>query len=134
MLECICIFKNSDLVLCLLYTDSLDQNFQRLAKNFCKCSEKYGYGPKNFGASIIRMVVRIVGMGRMSHICNTKCSRLQSCSRKYLSLENLLRGSLRQYPNCTQEKNSQKLSRAPVEGVRCEATRVQFCSSSYLPS
>ena len=25
---------------------------------------------------IIRTVVRIVGMGRMSHICNTKCSRL----------------------------------------------------------
>ena len=29
---------------------------------------------------IIRTVVRIVGMGRMSHICNTKCSRLYSCS------------------------------------------------------
>ena len=26
--------------------------------------------------TIIRTVVRIVGMGRMSHICNTKCSRL----------------------------------------------------------
>ena len=26
--------------------------------------------------NIIRTVVRIVGMGRMSHICNTKCSRL----------------------------------------------------------
>ena len=25
---------------------------------------------------IISTVVRIVGMGRMSHICNTKCSRL----------------------------------------------------------
>ena len=25
---------------------------------------------------IIRTVVRIVGMDRMSHICNTKCSRL----------------------------------------------------------
>ena len=46
---------------------------------------------------------------------------------------NLLRGSLRQYSNCIQEKNSQRLSRAPVEGVRREATRVQFCSS-YLPS
>ena len=28
------------------------------------------------GRHIIRTVVRIVGMGRMSHICNTKCSRL----------------------------------------------------------
>ena len=90
MLVCICIFKNSGLVLCLLYTDSLDQNFQRLTKIFCKCSEKYGHEPINFGASIIRTVVRIVGMGRMSHICNTKCSRLQSCSRKYLSLETCL--------------------------------------------
>ena len=41
---------------------------------------------------------------------------------------NLLKGSLRQYSNCIQEKNSLKLSRAPVEGVRREATRVQFCS------
>ena len=32
--------------------DSLDQNFQRETKIFCKCSEKYGHGPKNFGASI----------------------------------------------------------------------------------
>ena len=30
----------------------------------------------NCVAYIIRTVVRIVGMGRMSHICNTKCSRL----------------------------------------------------------
>ena len=38
---------------------------------------------------IIRTVVRIVGMDRMSHniICNTKCSR---CSRKYLSLQTCL--------------------------------------------
>ena len=28
------------------------------------------------GKFIIRTVVRIVGMGRMFHICNTKCSRL----------------------------------------------------------
>ena len=28
------------------------------------------------GQGIICTVVRIVGMGRMSHICNTKCSRL----------------------------------------------------------
>ena len=34
-----------------------------------------------------------------------------------LKLSNLLRGSLRQYSNCIQEKNSQKHSRAPVEGV-----------------
>ena len=32
--------------------DSLDQNFQRRTKIFGKCSEKYGHGPKNFGASI----------------------------------------------------------------------------------
>ena len=32
--------------------DRLDQNFQRWTKNFCKCSEKYGHGPKNFGVSI----------------------------------------------------------------------------------
>ena len=34
---------------CLLFMDSLDQNFQRETKLFCKCSEKYGYGPKCFG-------------------------------------------------------------------------------------
>ena len=28
------------------------------------------------GEILIRTVVRIVGMGRTSHICNTKCSRL----------------------------------------------------------
>ena len=32
--------------------DSLEQNFQRWTKIFGKCSEKYGHGPKNFGASI----------------------------------------------------------------------------------
>ena len=50
---------------------------------------------------------------------------------------NFLRGCLRQYSNCIQEKNSQKRSRAPVEGVRHEATRVQFCSSLlpyFLPN
>ena len=70
--------------------NSLDQNFQKWTKIFCKCSEKYGHGPKNFGASIIRTVVRIVGMSRMSHICNTKCSRLKSSSKKYLSLQTCL--------------------------------------------
>ena len=52
MLVCICIFMNSDLVFCLLFMDSLDQNFQRETKLFCKCSEKYGSGPKSFGARI----------------------------------------------------------------------------------
>ena len=33
-------------------------------------------GPDHRITYIIRTVVRIVGMGRMSHICNTKCSRL----------------------------------------------------------
>ena len=33
-------------------------------------------GALMYGFTIIRTVVRIVGMGRMSHICNTKCSRL----------------------------------------------------------
>ena len=36
----------------ILYVDSLDQNVQRWTKIFCKCSEKYGHGPKRFGASI----------------------------------------------------------------------------------
>ena len=31
---------------------------------------------------IIRTVVRIVGMYRMSHVYNTKCSRLQTVSKK----------------------------------------------------
>ena len=39
---------------------------------------------------IIRTVVRIVGMFRMSHICNTKCSRLYSCSKTYVSLQTCL--------------------------------------------
>ena len=30
----------------------------------------------SYPGGIIRTVVRIVGMGRMSHVCNTKCSRL----------------------------------------------------------
>ena len=81
---------------------------------------------------IIRTVVRIVGMGRMSHICNTKIN-VHAYKVAIIIISkpsNLLRGCLRQYSNCIQEKNSQKRSRAPVEGVRREATRVQFCSSS----
>ena len=32
--------------------ESLDQNFQRESKIFCKCSEIYSSGPKRFGARI----------------------------------------------------------------------------------
>ena len=32
--------------------DSLEQNFPKETKIFCKCSEKYGSGPKSFAARI----------------------------------------------------------------------------------
>ena len=51
---------------------------------------------------------------------------------KIVKASNFLRGSLRQYSSYIQEENSQELSRASVEGVRREATRVQFCSPNVL--
>ena len=39
-------------------------------------ADQHHYTGHYYGKDIIRTVVRIAGMGRMSHIYNTKCSRL----------------------------------------------------------
>ena len=86
--------------------------------------------------TIIRTVVRIQCSRNGPNVpyMQYKMFTFIKLQSKVLKPSNLLRGSLRQYSNCIQEKNSQKYSRAPVEGVRCEATKVQFCCSSLLPS
>ena len=61
-----------------------------------------------------------------------KMFTLINCQYKIVKASNFLRGSLRQYSSYIQEENSQELSRASVEGVRREATRVQFCSPNVL--
>ena len=62
---------------------------------------------------IIRTVVRIVGMGRMSHIYNTKCSRL------------------RQYSNCTQEKKLTETFQSASRGctARSHKSAILFISN-----
>ena len=52
MLVCICIFKNSGLVFSSTLYGQLGPKFSEMDQIFCKRSEKYGHGPKSFGASI----------------------------------------------------------------------------------
>ena len=52
MLVCICIFKNSGIVFLSTLYGQLGPKFSEGNQNFCKFSEKYGSGPKCFGARI----------------------------------------------------------------------------------
>ena len=92
--------------------DNLDQNFQKETKIFCKFSEKYGSGPKCFGA-------RIEIFGSVYILCCTKNPVTHTHTQRVQTLLSHSDKSQKQTKTQTTQQGSHRQKSPRPEVIRC---------------